>query len=104
MRDEVVRDREAHEQGRRLTWEHEDDYDPLLGEIAAARNAMLAADAAADRVRPGVYSAPLLPARGPGLRRRHVHLRIRTAFDDAEVTEVARLTSARAARRPAEAP
>lgn len=33
----VVREREAYEQGLRLTWEHEDDYDPLLGEIAAAR-------------------------------------------------------------------
>jgi hypothetical protein len=32
-------------EGLRLTWEHEDDFDPLLGEIAAARNAMLAAEA-----------------------------------------------------------
>jgi hypothetical protein len=29
----------------RLTWEHEDDFDPLLGEITSARNAMLAAEA-----------------------------------------------------------
>ena len=43
--EEAAEDREAYEQGLRLTWEHEDDYDPLLGEIAAARNAMLAAEA-----------------------------------------------------------
>jgi hypothetical protein len=35
--DQVAEEREAHEQRLRLTWEHEDDFDPLLGEIAAAR-------------------------------------------------------------------
>src|ERR1700738_4643910 len=43
--EEVASDREAYEQGLRLTWEHEDDFAPLLGEIAAARDAMLAAEA-----------------------------------------------------------
>lgn len=43
--EQVAEGREAFEQGLRLTWEHEDDYDPLLGEIAAARDAMLAAEA-----------------------------------------------------------
>src|SRR5450755_3730453 len=45
LREEVAEDREAYEQGLRLTCKHEDDYDPLLGEIAAARDAMLAAEA-----------------------------------------------------------
>jgi hypothetical protein len=33
MYDELADEREAYEQGLRLSWEHEDDYDPLLGEI-----------------------------------------------------------------------
>ena len=76
--EEVAEDREAYEQGLRLTWEHEDEFDPLLGEIAAARNAMLAAEArmrVADRLRPRVHPAPPVPARGPGPGRRHVDLR-----------------------------
>jgi hypothetical protein len=42
---EAADEREAFEQRLRLWWENEDDYDPLLGEIAAARDAMLAAEA-----------------------------------------------------------
>jgi hypothetical protein len=77
MADEVVREREAFEHGLRLTWEHEDDFDPLLGEVAAARDAMLAAEA---------------------------RMRLLIAYDDDEVAAVARLTGARPGRRPAEAP
>jgi hypothetical protein len=41
---EAADEREAFEQRLRLCW-NEDDYDPLLAEIAAARDAMLAAEA-----------------------------------------------------------
>ena len=106
MCDEVVRDREAYEQGLRLTWEHEDDYDPLLGEIAAARNAMLAAEARVrlliaygrEFTRPRPYRLEDL-ARAAGMSISGV----RTAYDEDEIAEVARLTGARS-RRPAEAP
>jgi hypothetical protein len=40
----VAEDREAYEQALRLTWEYDDSYDPLPGEIAAARHTMLAAE------------------------------------------------------------
>ena len=105
--EEVAEDREACEQGLRLTWEHEDDYDPLLGEIAAARNAMLAAEArmrlliayGREFTRPRPYRLEDL-ARAAGMSISGV----RTAYDEDEIAEVARLTSARHARRPAEAP
>ena len=45
MREGVAEEREAYEQSLRLTWDHDGDFDPLLGEIAAARDAMLAAEA-----------------------------------------------------------
>jgi hypothetical protein len=34
---EAAEKREAYEQGLRLTWDHDHDFDPLPGEIAAAR-------------------------------------------------------------------
>src|SRR5260370_37184208 len=42
---EAADEREAFEQRLRLCWENEDDYDPLLAGIAAARDATLAAEA-----------------------------------------------------------
>ena len=102
--DVVAEDREAYEQGLRLTWEHEDDFDPLLGEIAAARNAMLAAEVrmrlliayGREFTRPRPYRLEDL-ARAAGMSISGV----RTAYADAEV---GRLIGARPARRPAVAP
>lgn len=101
--EEAVEEREAFEQGLRLTWEHEDDYDPLLGQIAAARNAMLAAEAqmrlliayGREFTRPRPYRLEDL-ARAAGMSISGV----RTAYDEDEVAEVARLTGARPGRRP----
>ena len=107
MCDEAVGDREAYEQGLRLTWDHDHDYDPLLGEIAAARDAMLAAEArmrlliayGREFTRPRPYRLEDL-ARAAGMSISG----IRTAYDEDEIAEVARLTGARPTRRPAEAP
>ena len=105
--DKVAEDREAYEQGLRLSLQHEDDFDPLLGEIGAARNAMLAAEArmrllvayGREFTRPRPYRLEDL-ARAAGMSISGV----RTAYDADEIAEVTRLTGARPARRPAEAP
>ena len=99
--DQVSGDREAYEQALRLTWEHEDGYDPLLGEIAAARHAMLAAEArmrllmayGREFTRPRPYRLEDL-ARAAGMSISG----IRTAYDDEEIAEVARLTGAKPSR------
>jgi hypothetical protein len=101
----MVDDREEYEQRLRLTWEHEDDYDPLLGEIAGARNAMLQAEArmrlliayGREFTRPRPYRLEDL-ARAAGMSISG----IRTAYDEDEVAEVAKLTGTRP-RRAAEA-
>src|SRR5262245_5110566 len=41
--DEVAGQRREFEENLRLCWDHQDDYDPLLSEISAARAAMVAA-------------------------------------------------------------
>lgn len=105
--DEVAEEREAYEDSLRLTWENQDDYDPLLGEIAAARDAMLAAEArmrlliayGREFTRPRPYRLEDL-ARAAGMSISGV----RTAYAEDEVAEVARLTGARPARRQAGAP
>ncbi len=100
--DQVSEDREAYEQALRLTWEHDDGgYDPLLGEIAAARHAMLAAEAQMRRLiaygreftRPRPYRLEdLAQAAGMSISG------IRTAYGDEEIAEVARLTGAKPSR------
>jgi AraC-like DNA-binding protein len=105
--EEVAEDREAYEQRLRLSWEHEDDFDPLLDEIGAARNAMLAAEArmrlliayGREFTRPRPYRLEDL-ARAAGMSISGV----RTAYDADEIAEVTRLTGAKPTRRPAEAP
>jgi len=103
MADQVVQEREEYERGLRLTWEHEDDFDPLLGEIAAARDAMLRAEArmrlliayGREFTRPRPYRLEDL-ARASGMSISGV----RTAYDEDEVAEVAKRTGIRP-RRPA---
>ena len=105
--DDAVQAREDYEQGLRLAWEHEDGFDPLLAEIAGAREAMLRAEArmrllvayGREFTRPRPYRLEDL-ARAAGMSISGV----RTAYDEDEVAEVARLTGARPARRPGGAP
>lgn len=105
--DDELRAREDYEQGLRLTWEQEDSFDPLLAEIAGAREAMLRAEArmrllityGREFTRPRPYRLEDL-ARAAGMSISGV----RTAYDEDEVAEVARLTGARPARRSAGAP
>jgi hypothetical protein len=106
--DDIARERDAFEEGLRLAEEFGEDYrDPLLGEIAAARNAMLEAEArmrlliayGREFTRPRPYRLEDL-ARAAGMSISGV----RTAYDDDAVAEVARRTGAKPARRPAEAP
>jgi len=106
MADEAIEEREAYEQRLRLTWDQQDDFDPLLDEIAAARYAMLQAEArmrlliayGREFIRPRPYRLEDL-ARASGMSISGV----RTAYDEDEIAEVARLTGTRP-RRPAESP
>jgi len=106
MADEAIEEREAYEQRLRLTWDQQDDFDPLLDEIAAARYAMLQAEArmrlliayGREFTRPRPYRLEDL-ARASGMSISGV----RTAYDEDEIAEVARLTGIRP-RRPAELP
>jgi len=101
----VAEDREAYEQGLRLSLEHEDDFDPLLGEISAARNAMLAAEArllvayGREFTRPRPYRLEDL-ARAAGMSISGV----RTAYDADEIAEVTRLTGGQAGPPPRGSP
>jgi hypothetical protein len=104
MAGQVYEEREAYEERLRLTWEHDDDFDPLLSEIAAARYAMLQAEArmrlliayGREFTRPRPYRLEDL-ARASGMSISGV----RTAYDDDEIAEVAKLTGTRP-RRPAD--
>ena len=104
--DEEVRQREEYEEYLRLLLEHEDGYDPLLDAIGGARDAMLAAEArmrlliayGREFTRPRPYRLEDL-ARAAGMSVSG----IRTAYDEDEVAEVARLTGTRP-RRAIDAP
>jgi hypothetical protein len=106
MADQVYDEREAYEERLRLTYEHEDDFDPLLSEIAAARYAMLQAEArmrlliayGREFTRPRPYRLEDL-ARASGMSVSGV----RTAYDHEEIAEVAKLTRTRP-RRAADSP
>jgi hypothetical protein len=106
MADAAVEDRESYEQRLRLTWEHQDGYDPLLGEIEMARHAMLQAEArmrlliayGREYVRPRPYKLEALAA-AAGMSISGT----RTAYGEDEIAEVADLTGTRS-RRAAGAP
>jgi hypothetical protein len=106
MYEQEVEEREAYEQGLRLSWDDDHDFDPLLGEIAAAREAMLQAEARTrlliaygrEFTRPRPYRLEDL-ARAAGMSISG----IRTAYDEDEIAEVAKLTGTRP-RRPSAAP
>jgi hypothetical protein len=106
MADSAVEDRENYEQRLRLTWEHQDGYDPLLGEIEMARHAMLQAEArmrlliayGREFTRPRPYRLEdLAGAAGMSISG------IRTAYDEDKIAEVAKRTRTRP-RRPVEEP
>lgn len=100
---EVTEDRQRYEQSVRESWDHLDDYDPLLSEIGAARAAMVAAQKrmrlliayGREFVQPRPYKLDDL-ARAAGMSISGV----RTAYDDEEIAEAARLTGAKLHRRP----
>ncbi len=100
--DEEVRQREEYEEQLRLSWEHIDDYDPLLSQIRMARFEMLQAEArmrlliayGREFTRPRPYKLEdLAVAAGMSVSG------VRTAYDDDEVAEVARRTGTKP-RRP----
>lgn len=93
--DDEVRQREEYEGQLRLRLEHEDSFDPLIAEIEAARDTMLRTEArrrlliayGREFTRPRPYRLEDL-ARAAGMSVSGV----RTAYDEDEVAEVARLT------------
>lgn len=99
----LTQDREQYEQSLRESWDHVDAYDPLLSEISAARAAMVAAQKrmrlliayGREFVQPRPYKLDDL-ARASGMSVSGV----RTAYDDEEIAEAARLTGAKLHRRP----
>jgi hypothetical protein len=101
--EEVAGQREKFEDQLRLAWEHQDDYDPLLSEIAACRVAIQAAEQrrrllvayGREFVQPRPYKLDDL-ARAAGMSVSGV----RTAYNDTEIAEAARLTGAKLHRRP----
>lgn len=101
--DDEVRQREEYEEHLRLRLEHEGGFDPLIAEIEAARDAMLRAEArrrlliayGREFTRPRPYRLEDL-ARAAGMSVSGV----RTAYDEDEVAEVARLTGTSPRRVP----
>lgn len=99
---EVAQDREQLEQSMRESWEELDGYDPLLAEISAARAAMVAAEKrmrlliayGREFVQPRPYKLDDL-ARAASMSISGV----RTAYDDGEIAEAARLTGTKLNRR-----
>ena len=102
--DEVAAEREAYAAGLRLSWEQDPDFDPVLRELEAAREAMLAAEAQVrllvaygrEFTRPRPYRLQDL-ARAAGMSISGT----RTAYDQDEIAEVTRRTGTGPARRPA---
>jgi hypothetical protein len=101
MADDAVTQREDYEQHLRLLAEHEEDYDPLLDAIAAARYAVLQAEArmrlliayGREFTRPRPYKLEdLAGAAGMSISG------VRTSYDEDEVAEVAKLTGTRPRR------
>jgi hypothetical protein len=99
---DVQNDRDHYEQKLRLSWEHGDNYDPLLAEIADARQALIAAQQrirlliayGREFVEPRPYKLDDL-ARAAGMSISGV----RTAYDDEEIFQVSQLIGAKLRRR-----
>ncbi len=99
--EEIARQRERFHHDRELAWD-DGDLDPLLGEIAEARQSMVAAQKrlrllvayGREFVQPRPYRLDDL-ARAAGMSISGV----RTAYDDEEIVEVARLIGAKLRRR-----
>jgi hypothetical protein len=104
--DQIAEERDRLGEQLRLGWE-EGDVDPLLGQLAATRREMLAAERrmrlliayGREFVDPRPYTLEgLAQAAGMSISG------VRTAYDDDEIAEVAALTGARPRRRAGTAP